>query len=337
MQPTKVKMLCIKRFDPDSRKYIKVLSGLPFVEEVVEADFHYRVGTTEENKAFLKSLPLSHRSYYKKFNIDPEYFIDKSLEELVDDYLSQVDMVYIPGSSFDPEAEHCVDHPKNGSPDVRRERFEIQIIKRAKEHGIPVLAVCAGSWRLANVFGGKTIGLPPQEVAMHEKWDGIRDMTEPTELMEGSSLHHIHLNAQQNRSIVYQDGRAERELAITKDKYQNFNKGILKVNTTHTRVSLKPEDQPNTAFHRFFKTSAIDQMTKTVEAFESEYGVPMMGVQFHPEYAIPALRDANGGGREVEDYKTHRSILTAFVQAGLAYKSKKNVLQAIRLMEPFNI
>lgn len=55
--------------------------------------------------------------------------------------LDDVDMLFIPGMPRGMESEE-------------RSQYEQQLIKDARNRGVPILAICAGSWQLWQAFGG---------------------------------------------------------------------------------------------------------------------------------------------------------------------------------------
>lgn len=333
----KVRVLYVHRLGLGAKKDIEIIQSLPNVEKIVLADFHFRVGSDEENRAYLENLSEKHINYYTRNGKDPKHFVDKSCDELINEYLPQVDAVYIAGSRFDPSPKHCMDQPKKSLADIRREEFEIKLIQKASERGIPMLAICAGSWRLANAFGGKTIALSEEHTKKHLK-ENMRLMSDYITIKSGTMLHGIHTAAQANKSIVQKTtvdaGKskivAEKNLVSSNEKNENFNDQELYVNSTHWRVTKFPEHQPFTEFGHRFETSAQDPDTKTLEAFESKYGTPIIGVQFHPEYSIPLFIEKDGSYCIVQDYKTHRSILESWIESGQSYRHKQELQSEIK-------
>jgi gamma-glutamyl-gamma-aminobutyrate hydrolase PuuD len=278
-----IKILYVKDPGAGTRSEIEVLRSLPWVQEVIVAEFNNDVAQ----------------------------------------YAAQADCIFIAGSSYDPSAEYCCETPTRPPANTHREAFELKIIRIAKEHGIPLLAVCAGSWRLTNAHGSKTYAVPLQDVPMHEEWATVRMPDKLTHLRPGTMLHNIHLEAQRSRTILFSaDGKAQKKLGRTVNN-SPFNPNTLPVNTTHWRVSPTPESQLGTEFNARFETSALDARHGTVEGYESKHGVPTMAVQWHPEYVIPQIRKPDGSTMILEAYKTHRNILDTLAETGVTYHRKR--------------
>lgn len=321
----RVKVLYVKELGPGKSNEIALLRTLPWVSEVIVADYRFKVGNEQQNAHFLHNLyhQWDEKSTISKRDICK--YINLSLDDLVKLYLQLgVDCIFIAGSANDPSAQYCNEAPTRITPDIRREQFELKLISMAKHRGIPLLAVCAGSWRLTNAYGAKTY-VVKEDVRLHENWDAARHPDNLTLLKPGSVLQQIHVAAQRNKDIKFIEGKALKTLERREQPNRNFLPQYLKVNTTHWRVSPQPETQHGTEFHRTFETAAIDLKHGTVESYEFKHGAPVLAVQFHPEYVIPHVQQKDGSSVIVEDYKTHRSILDFLVESGLTFSRKRQI------------
>lgn len=307
-----IRVLCVRRFGKGGEKDLDILGKFRGVNQVVSGDFHFRVGDAEENRKYLESLPQAHRNYYQSQGVAYDYFIDKSCDELVKKYLDQVDALYIPGAAFDPSSEFCIDEAVKQAPDKRREEFELKLIQGAKERGMPVLAICAGSWRLANAYGGKTNVLNEQDIASHDKWETIRMLTETAHIVPGTHFSDIHRTYQTKRELQINNGRASKELLVKKAPISEAPES-LQINSCHWRV-VDPE-----TLNDNFRVNALSP-EQHIEGFETIHGVPTFGFLFHPEYAIPQVRDEHGTSL-VQDYKTHRGAIEAWIDAGQSFQN----------------
>jgi gamma-glutamyl-gamma-aminobutyrate hydrolase PuuD len=326
-----INILYVNEIGPGKSSILNLLKNIHGVKEVIDADYRFRVGEHRENQQFLATL-------YSQWNREDLAskeeicrFTDLSLEELVDHYLNRADCIFISGSRFDPSSQYCSETPTRPSPDIRREAFEIRLMQKAKSQGIPLLAVCAGSWRLTSAYGGKTFAVPDEHVKYHEEWGGAERNPDRTALLKSKTmLHGLHSAAQRNKTLIFSGGVAQKHLANSSNPNQEYATNSIAVNSTHWRVSPPPESQPGTDFNRHFETTALDAVHKTVEAYESKFGAPTIAVQWHPELVLPEVRNKDGSRSIVPAYKTHRMLLEGLVESGLSYKRKKTVLRDLK-------
>lgn len=327
----KVRVVYIKELGPGKQSEIELLKNIPWVKDVISADYRFRIGNDNKNAIYIHNLAARWDPKSTVPVTDVMQYVNKSLNELVQFYLSQADCIFIAGSSYEPSAEHCEGLAGRYTPDIRREQFELAFIKAAKQKGIPLLAVCAGTWRLANAYNVKTLMVPEEKVLHHERWKPVRHPDKVTYLKPGTMLHGIHIAAQKNKEIIFSAGKAQKPLGNRATPNTNFDPSILHVNTTHWRICPTPESQDNTEYQRYFETTAIDVDHGTVEGYESKYGTPTLAVQFHPEYVIPHVRKKDGSTVVVEDYKTHRSILDSLIASGLTFSRKQKVMHELKI------
>lgn len=296
----KITVLCTKRLGPSEQFDRDLFAPYQSIARLKQVPYQFRVGDLNDNMLFLSKLPRQHCDYYKKCHLDPYFFINLSLAELVEESLRDVDAVYIPGSGFDPSEDFCTDLPKKPAPDSRREQFELCLIRLARERGIPILTTCGGSWRLANISGAKTTALDKTETAHHLKKTQLRELTDDTLITPNSELHQLHQFFNQKKTSA--------------DK--------MKVNSTHARV-IADQQIP---FQREYLVNACDELTGTMEGYEQKYGVFRHGYQFHPDAALPSLENPDGSKTHFNDYDTHHAIFLAWIQAGQSFHLKKQML-----------
>jgi putative glutamine amidotransferase len=253
--------------------------------------------------------------------------------------LDDVDGLYLAGA---PSAVHSqvgakVKVPTASPEDAvkRTERdnradYEHQLIAEARTRGMPVLAVCAGSWRLLEAMGGHTQTL---------------------EKGEARKKHYQPGNGTWNTSHGLDVGN---DASVLRGTIHGV-KTLDKVNSTHwataatiqgadKRVSLAPapEDGATETLKNLRKLgrlpSAPHELTITataskedgkaspsveVEAFETRHGAPMMGVQWHPESYLP---DAPGRAEaEARTVEQAENLFKAFAQAQTAYHARQDL------------
>jgi putative glutamine amidotransferase len=87
--------------------------------------------------------------------------------------LAGIDLLYVPGAAAATPTQRTdtfgmkPDSPEKATEATSRDAFEKALIAKAMTMGIPVLAVCAGSWRLLESFGGSVRELSSEEVGKH--------------------------------------------------------------------------------------------------------------------------------------------------------------------------
>jgi gamma-glutamyl-gamma-aminobutyrate hydrolase PuuD len=320
VMPKSVRILYVNEMGPNDAD-LKLLQQLPDVKSVVAADYKYRVGDHSENLAYLEKLrrdwdnPLCFKP--KKYNVTADdlcQFVDRSLDEQVHHYLSKVDCIYIAGSRFDPSSRYCTEQPTRVNPDIRREQFEMRLMKLAMERGIPTLVVCAGMWRIASTFGARAMALPETDIrSYHEQWKPVGQPDKRTLLVPGTALHALHLKAQNIKPW---------KSSVNIFDWLGFFFTRLLVNSTHWLAVPRPEDEVGTEYNRRFITSAKDIEHGNVEAIEAKHNAQFWGVQWHPELVKS----------DSLHYETHREILeNLLVKGGLFFRRKQAVCEEIKL------
>jgi gamma-glutamyl-gamma-aminobutyrate hydrolase PuuD len=329
-----VNILTVFRHGDGGKKDLEILSKLPGVAQVVQADFHFQ----PDDLSFFENLPDQHKEYYAKQGLDYTKTTGQNLEQTVERYLKGVDAIYIPGAAFDPSENYRLDptdyKPKE-SPDPRREQFELALIQKARERGIPVLAVCAGSWRLANAFGGKTVALSPDETKIHDQWERLRENVHDISVQPDTYLDAVRREAQRYEAKPTPKGSPlplQKELQKTSNPTKDNNVKLV-VNSTHWRAVHHVNGEVTGAPE--LQVSATDG-SNIAEAIEPKYPghAPMIGVQFHPEYIIPARITSDKTIEINPDYPFHKTILDNFVKAAETYHLKQEVMKQIKNTKP---
>lgn len=222
--------------------------------------------------------------------------------------LDDIDLLYIPGAPAandtqidQPDSGHLQGRPKthegqNLNTAKRKDNetaqrvmaehrsraaYELQLLGMAKTRGIPVLAVCAGSWRLLESYGGTVRTLEVTQRAKHKAVDSKQTwaLSHALKVMGGQTLVKLLLAK-----------------GITLSEAGTF--GIDELNSTHWAVASTQDGELARGSgdpSKLLSISAVDPDTDTVEAFESLYGAPVMGIQWHPECYLPGMQgDMNG-------------------------------------------
>lgn len=234
------------------------------------------------------------------------------------------------GSQFDDSAGLLVipGRMKDREYDGVRTAHEAGIIREALKRGQPILALCAGSWRL---------------------WESYRQLTEdPTYTKIVSDGLVTVKNHVSSRMMSFSDktGKIVYNLDLHGLKIENDSllssafKGkkwkkplpeVVKVNSVHWKVVNK---QKKPKILRIAATSTHEPKGVTVarlgvihpeggavESFESEAGAPLLGIQWHPEAYNP---------EDATDSVDHLNILKYMAKAGDAYQLKQRMLKEFK-------
>jgi putative glutamine amidotransferase len=85
----------------------------------------------------------------------------------LDDQLDRVDGVMLAaGHDIDPARYGQAPHPLLGTLDRARDRFEIELVLRAVERGLPIIGTCRGMQMLNVALGGTMV----QDLSLVEAW-----------------------------------------------------------------------------------------------------------------------------------------------------------------------
>ena len=153
-----------------------------------------------------------------------------------------------------------------------RDPYERALIKMAHNMGVPILCVCAGTWRLAQTYGGVIEELPKIEKNVHynQAWEVVHAVT----FVEGTDLSAI-------ASRIPNDQKRVNSLHWAAVKYDVETGHLVAKNAQDFNDAkiLNPNDWLTIA--AFDNESNISH--HSVEALEGKRGAPMWGLQFHPE------------------------------------------------------
>ncbi|MBS0272542.1 MAG: gamma-glutamyl-gamma-aminobutyrate hydrolase family protein [Proteobacteria bacterium] len=215
-----------------------------------------------------------------------------------------------------------------GVEDADREKFELDIIRQARLQGRPILAVCAGSWRLWEAYGGRT-----KEVKDHNYNGGMLRLND-----DGVVTYNVHVH----------DVKVEPKTLLSSIMSPKSKEDTIKeVNSVHwlapddtAKASLPKDKQTQSyvkALHASLKVSGrsvadpevslktrqgiqMEPEEETVEAFETLRGAPVIGIQWHPE-AYCHYRE----GKKIYYDSEQKSILEFMAKAGDAYVARKRM------------
>ncbi|WP_441246577.1 gamma-glutamyl-gamma-aminobutyrate hydrolase family protein [Kitasatospora sp. McL0602] len=200
----------------------------------------------------------------------------------------------------------------------QRASYELKLIDHARKTGMPILAVCGGSWRLGESYGATMGTFPKSEMDQHQAdgWNLRHGMTtEPGTLLHG---------------VINHGGPKDPSGAPV----------VSQVNSTHWAAVLEEQGlltsgEGNSPLVISARASGTE--SASVEAFEGRHGAPVVGIQWHPEGNLPGMQGRNGiEARHPEDplYQQEReqgrqadAIFEAMTQAGQSYRRRQNMVE----------
>jgi gamma-glutamyl-gamma-aminobutyrate hydrolase PuuD len=221
----------------------------------------------------------------------------------------KVDALYISGGPYD---HPNVDKKTRRVPEARekavgiRHILETGLIQTAINENLPVLGICGGSWRLAATIGGSIESLSKEKAKLHtgSMVTATRSVAHSVTVQPLTMLHEI-LNVD-NDGLV---GAAARPSPGN----------VLDVNSVHwahsvipiaCQLMLRPEERIPT----WAQVNAVSDGVN--EGFELDRKISpfVMGIQWHPEYAMDGLIK-NDGTTDVVNTEKHKRIMRAFAHA----------------------
>lgn len=230
-------------------------------------------------------------------------------------------LLFIPGGARNSEDEDRCKHEK-------------ALIKKARQRGQPILAICAGSWRLLEAYGGRTRattdhlyanmpyildgGYIGNNVQIHrikitpftllsgamsvreiESDDDEEDLLPPTPVVQYPTVNSVHW-------LVADEKALPAELLVG---------AVAKADD-----KIAPKSRQG-------KQLAPEE--KTIEEFEAKHGAPVMAIQWHPE--------AYFGKRNTREDERQLNIIRYMAKAGDAYHAKRMMLKEFKqLYAPAN-
>lgn len=169
--------------------------------------------------------------------------------DLIRDLLNLADGLLISGGN-DVDPAFYVEKRKAGNLSITRERdiFEIELVKKAKDRNMPVLAICRGMQLVNVAFGGSLY----QDFRMEPSFS---DHT-----LQGSTIY-----KKKHRVVIRERSRL----------FEVIGKNRIMVNTSHHQMIKRVA--------RGFVVTAKSETDGVIEGIEPEGDHPILCVQWHPE------------------------------------------------------
>ncbi|MCY7296713.1 gamma-glutamyl-gamma-aminobutyrate hydrolase family protein [Alteromonas sp. a30] len=266
------------------------------------------------------------------------------------DTLKDIDMLYIPGGPYRNDTQTARDPSDKLDRDLNlprkayqvdehesRAAYEKQMIQKAKTLGMPVMAVCAGTWRLLEAYGGEVETLPEDERSFHKAEDRSEtwSLSHDVGTRRGTLLDSISRGKEDSSS-----NRGNRR-AHTVHDVNSTHWAVAKTTgkSSGERLSQAPNQplNPNDSLEISAKAKSRDKrVPETVEGVSSKHGAPVLGVQWHPESYLPGMpgQDKGMGKKAQERTENAKRIFTAMVQSAETYRNRKSVVAEIKSRVP---
>ncbi|WP_434041512.1 gamma-glutamyl-gamma-aminobutyrate hydrolase family protein [Sorangium cellulosum] len=235
-------------------------------------------------------------------------------------------LLFIPGGNYGLETEKPTPDPTHrprGDAMTRqghRAEHERELLRRARLTGRPVLAVCGGSWRLLEAFGGTT-----RRVETHTHQTRIMPyLTTTGQIARVASEHPVTILPDTMLSKVFRSKRGDVPGIVNTAHWavaEEPRRGVIAREDTEP----VPQPVPPLAVSARAPSSTPPYMGRdtkerdwgSVEGFETTHGAPMMGIQWHPEAYNPDDLHA----------EANRNILNWMAKAGDAYEARRHFAQ----------
>lgn len=233
---------------------------------------------------------------------DPKKYalpLNANIPTTADDWAKKSGFIFIPGYTRESDEKQPANHTK-------RIKYEQELISQARLRGQPVLAVCAGSWTLWENYGGCIVS-----VSDHNYGGAMpRLSTADPSVCNNKMIHRV---KPKKGSYLAEAIQSKKSFAVNSVHWKapEENAAASTMNLLEVSAYSKQDNElaPNS------RQGQVMKPEKCVEAFETKYGVPMMGIQWHPEAFNP--KDKN--------FKTHQSIFSFMVTAGKTYLNRQRL------------
>lgn len=227
-------------------------------------------------------------------------------------FLNDIEGLILSGTLAMVDPRLYVENLDKQTIDLARNIAEAALIHVAIQKGIPLLGICGGLQIINVYFGGSLKTLSADSMSKQKFMDYSAVQVDVLSEL-GQILSQGSIISQNEESTIIENFFGAHNQAI-----KNLGgKGLI-----------------NDGGDDYLKCSAIATDDEgSVEAIESTYGSPLMGVQFHPEVGVKGFPNKVfifQAPTESEVLK-NKKILEAFTQAAETYRHKKMLVQQIPL------
>lgn len=190
---------------------------------------------------------------------------------------------------------------------LQRMTFETEIIKDAINRGRPIVALCAGSWKLWQTVGGQLV-----PVTDHNYGGGMPRIQPSGKIGYNVHIHDIIIEADSllQKSMTKKGRAVPVRLEVNSIHWNAPSSQNL---PTNFQIAARAVRDPNRVLNTRQGTRMMPE-EGTVEAFESKFGAPIIGYVWHPE--------ANDWDDATNPH--HRTLLY-MAKAGNAFQARQNL------------
>jgi len=221
----------------------------------------------------------------------------KTLPAITQNQRDQMGLLVIPGRARDTESKRSAIY-------ALRSAHEKALLKEAQLIGRPVLAICAGAWTLWESFGGRLM-----DCEDHCYRGGMPRLVKLGRVGYNVQIHDVAVCEKTMLSGIVKN---HQQFSVNSVHWKivdaTYSPGNLMISAT---AEQNDEIAPRSPHH----DGILEPDEDATEAFETKHGVPMMGIQWHPE--------------AYNDDPTQHAIIQYMALAGLAFMQKRRVISEI--------
>ncbi len=250
--------------------------------------------------------------------------------------LSDMDLLVIPGGPHANDTQiPVVGQPVTNAAQgntatyaTNRATSELNLIEQARTLGMPILALCGGSWRLVQNYGGSTVELAAIGADGKMLGQGSND---PARFRHAGNMNNVKtefkhpLTMRPDSMLGHATGRTPlpntppQQLAPM--QVNSVHWAVVRTASMGTRNGLAPQPFEVVPNNMLTVVAKDPSALNTSEAVESQHGAPVIGVQWHPEYQLPQTGSAQTASR-----LANLNLIRWMVEAGRAYRAHRDAM-----------
>lgn len=288
---------------------------------------------------------------------DLDVFQHPSLKDLVDVYtlawdgaafggvrtgeLKDMDLLVIPGGPHSNDKQiPVIGKGKDNAPKEntvtyanQRAKSELDLIEQARTVGMPILALCGGSWRLVQNYGGETV-----EVAALDADGKFLQAGSNTNARKHHAGNMNDVKTEFKHSAEIRPGSLLQSAtglptgpkgAAPQMEVNSVHWAVVRTGSMGTRPGLGARPFAIVPNNMLAMSARDTSKQQTSEAVESQHGAPVLGVQWHPEYQLPT----SGGPEQPAPQQAARAanlaLLQWMIKAAQAYRTHRDAMTLI--------
>lgn len=211
--------------------------------------------------------------------------------------------------------------------DKEREGHEKELLANAIRRGQPVLAICGGARRLWGMFGGRS------NAVKDHLYSSMPYILASGAVANNKQIHRIHIIP----NSILSAGMYGKMPEIKTLMVNSIHWEAPDADPVYLTVSDRENDKTQTMLEisarsvltediavKNRKGNELQPQSNTVEGFETRYGAPLIGVQWHPEAYY--LDDYSEGATY------HLSLLQYMAKAGNTYQTRCYLVDEFKTM-----